>query len=226
MFKKNHYGKFLKKEIDPDLCSIKDYQDLLLFHFTRDHLPHNPKILEVGPATGTFRIFSYFSKASEYWFLDHCNWIDNAPNFKKRTDCTIISCRPGTFHPGIPNGYFDLVFSNSSALNPSDPDKISPDDVFADINRMVKPGKYSFHFFDIILKSYYVWTPAVLTVFFQEINPLAPIIPFVDIAGDTDLWTIPAHIYREVWQPRTKMSLEEFGKPFSYNLFWEKGLKS
>ncbi|MBK9332329.1 MAG: hypothetical protein IPM96_08040 [Ignavibacteria bacterium] len=105
LFELDNYDiKLTGKKIDPGICDLKSYQDLLVFSFLIHNLPENAKILEVGGADS--RILSYFKNRYECWYLDKKEFTDgNSGN-----DIKLIKDYIGNFNTELKDEYFDLVF--------------------------------------------------------------------------------------------------------------------
>ena len=93
------------------------------------------------------------------------------------------------------------------------------------------PGWYSLHCIDhstdLLLGSVdEVWTNPIIPFFFNNEKTINKFIPLIDAETDPDLFFMSENYYKEKWEPATGVPYEKFGKPFSYNILWKKGLNT
>ena len=91
-----------------------------------------------------------------------------------------------------------------------------------DIDRLLKPGGYSLHCFDVIWRKDGVWSNELLYYMDGRAPVLNPLIPWSEVTADPDLYVKSRSAYDALWRPLTNQTYEEFGRPFSYNLLWQK----
>jgi len=216
LFELDNYDiKLTGKKVDPGICDLKSYQDLLVFSFLIHNLPENAKILEVGGADS--RILSYFKNRYECWYLDKNEFTDkNSGN-----DIKLIKDYIGKFNTELKDEYFDLVFSISALEHvPTDDPKVLKD-VTEDINRVLKPGGFSLHCFDVILQYSYIWTNDLLPYLFKNVDTINKFVDFETMKEDPDLFLMSEKAYNKYWKNDVKHPYVGF-KPLSYNILWQK----
>ena len=111
------------------------------------------KALEIG--AGWNRHFDdHFGSSIEYWMIDDASdigWDKESrekfeSSMRKRKNTHFVQGQLGDFLPGLPDGYFDLVFSIS--VNEHVPPK-SKNRFYKDMSRVLKPGGIIAHSIDI-----------------------------------------------------------------------------
>ena len=211
--------KLFGKKIDPNMCDLKNYQDLLVFSFLVQNLPEDSKILEVGGADS--RILGYFKNKYECWNIDKLEGLGFGLTDVKNSDYKLVRDYMGTFNKELPDNYFDLVFSISALEHvPNDDPKILKD-VSDDINRVLKPGGLSLHCFDVIFQYASVWTNDLLPYMFKTQNPINKFIEFEAMKEDPDLFLMSENAFNKTWKKNVKQPYVGF-KPLSYNILWMK----
>ncbi|MFZ1320196.1 MAG: methyltransferase domain-containing protein [Ignavibacteria bacterium] len=210
--------KLFGKKIDPSICDLKNYQDLLVFSFLVHNLPENAKILEVGGADS--RILSYFKDKYECWNIDKME----STGKNGRSDFKLVNDYIGNSNKELPDDYFDLVFSIS--VFQDSPNNISEKfkDLTDDLNRVIKPGGFSLHCFDVIFLYSFVWTNDLLINLFETQNPVNKFVDFENMKEDEDLYIMSEKAYNKTWKSTVKQPYEGF-KPLSYNILWQKPKK-
>lgn len=217
--------KLLGSKGDPLNCDLKVYQDMLSFHILRQSLNSDMKILEIGG--GDSRILDHFSAACECWNLDRLEGLGNGPTELSGKNYRIVLDYIGNHNPELPDGYFDIVFSISALEHVPLGDPEVYKSVLTDINRVLKPGGLSFHCIDhttdlLLGEVDEVWTNPLIEYFFANQRTLNEFIPLAVAEEDPDLFTVSREYFTEHWQPVVGKTYEEFGRPFSYNVFWRK----
>jgi hypothetical protein len=218
-FKKNQYDRLLGIEIDPSACDPKDYGEVMVFHFIRNILQANPRILEIG--TSCLNLYAHFRNTSDYWFLDTSNGLEETPIEQTVKERTIVAY-PGVFQLGLPDDSFDLVFCISEANLPTSGEDGTYDDMFRDVEHIVRPGGYLVFSFCAVFNGYYIWTPAALTALSEKAEVVNELFPFERVVSDPDLWTMTRAAYDRRWRKELKKSYRKFGKPFCYTLFFQR----
>ncbi len=209
------------RRIDINDCCLKDYQDLLVYTFIKEHLPYSGRILDIGG--GNSRILSAFANSHECWNIDKLEGLGNGPQD--------VGCIPyyrlvrdymGNFNPALPDNYFDLVFS-ISALEHTPENQDTFFSILKDINRVLKPGGFSLHLFDVrFLSEKKFWTNKFVNYIFDNVTTLNQWIDPATIADDPDLFVMSKKAYDKRWYHITRQSYTAFGRPASLNILWRK----
>jgi glycosyltransferase involved in cell wall biosynthesis/ADP-heptose:LPS heptosyltransferase/tetratricopeptide (TPR) repeat protein/ubiquinone/menaquinone biosynthesis C-methylase UbiE len=225
--KKSHFALFKGYEtelygraVDPDDCDLKDYQDLLVLSFIRENIPSGSRILDIGG--GDSRILKHLKDEYECWNLDKLEGLGNGPVGVNSTGYRLVRDYIGNFNKELPDGYFDFVFSISALEHVPDDNQDYLRNIRDDIERILKPGGYSLHCFDIVIKKDSVWTNKLLPFLCQNLKTITPFVPLEELELDPDLYVMTEKSYQKRWQHITKKSYTEFGKPLSYNILWQK----
>lgn len=208
--------------VDPATCDLKRYQDLLVFEFIKRHVPKGSRILDVGG--GDSRILNHFYRDYECWNIDP---LEGAGSGLRQLDpkgrYRLVQDYMGKFNPELPNDYFDFVFS-ISALEHAGDDKQTLENIRNDINRVLRPGGYSFHLFDCVIKPDRIWIhKLVRSLLTSQTTANRWAEPEV-LTADPELYTMTKAAYEGGWMSVTKEPYETFGKPFSYNVLWQKAM--
>lgn len=222
--KKSHLAKFSRfddySNIDLKNCDLKAYQDLLIYTLITEHLSPGSKLLEIGG--GDSRVIQALKQNYECWNLDKLEGVGNGPTeVTEHSGYHLVQDYIGNFNSELPENYFDCIFSIST-LEHIPEDETHYQNISQDLNRLLKPGGWSFHCFDIILKFQAVWTNDFLSYLFENQVTLHQQISFDIMQQDPDLYTMSELAYNRYWRHLTKMSYEDFGQPVSYNIFWQK----
>lgn len=203
---------------DPAICDLKVYQDYLTYCFILRNIPKGARILEVGG--GDSRVLKYFSKDYECWNADKCEGLGNGPIKFTSPHYRIVYDYVGSFNPELPDHHFDFVFS-ISALEHTPEDANIRVNVLKDINRILKPGRPTFHCFDAILrKNGRSWVNGLIPYFYANASPLTRSVPLPEIDADPDTYAMSKQAYDTNWKPITKDNYEDFGRAFSVNVYW------
>jgi ubiquinone/menaquinone biosynthesis C-methylase UbiE len=212
------FHSFNVDDPDPATCDLKVYQDYLTYCFVRRNVPPGSRILEVGG--GDSRILRFFATEYECWNADKCEGLANGPVKFRSPHYRIVYDYVGSFNPELPDCHFDFVFSISALEHtPEDPEVRA--NVLKDINRVLKPGCPSFHCFDAILRpAGKSWVNGLIPYLYAGAPVQNPFAPLAEVDADPDTYTMSRQAYEANWEPITKESYEEFGRPFSVNLLW------
>lgn len=202
----------------PD-CDLKKYQDLLVYTFICENIPKGARLLEIGG--GDSRILKSIGNDYECWNIDKLEGAGSGPTAVTPNNYRLIKDYIGEFNKEVPDEYFDFVFS-ISALEHVQGDEQTYRNIRADIDRVMKPGAYSLHCFDVVMQVDSVWTNLLLPYLFETTDPINPFIPFGDVRLDPALFCMTEKAYANGWQNITKKPYNEFGWPFSYNILWQK----
>ena len=217
-FKDNEQDLYGTK-IDKTFCDLKVYQDLLVYTFIKDNIPKGSKILKIGG--GDSRILRVINDDYECWNADKLEGLGSGPTSIETTGFRLVKDYIGNFNKEIPENYFDFVFS-ISALEHSPEDEATLRNICLDIDRVMKNNALSLHCFYIVIKDTSVWTNNLLPFFFQHIKTLHAFVPFQYLTVDPYTYVMSEQSYNAYWISVTKKSYEEFGKPLSYNVLWQK----
>lgn len=221
LFSDNNYDRdLLKRTLYPDRCSLKNYQDLLVFSFITQSVPVDSTILDVGG--GKSRIIKHFKKKYECWEVDKLEGMGNGPRWINTRGFHLVRDYIGNFNPELPDDYFDFVFSISALEHVPEKDPGLFKDILDDLNRVLKPGGFSLHCFDSIIKPDTIWVNKLLNYIFENERILNRLIPSEVVRSAPDLFVMTEKVYNRKWKHRTRKTYDEFGKPFSYNILWKK----
>lgn len=233
--KKSHFDFFkgydldlYKRPIDPETCDLKRYQDLLVFTFIKHHIPKGSRILDVGGGANS-RILNYFKDDYECWNVDKLEGVGTRGRTTELSKINVAYHRLihdyiGNFNKDLPDNYFDFVFSISALEHTPSEDKEFLEAIRDDINRVLKPGGYSLHCFDVVIKKDSVWTNKLMPFLFQDLETINTFVPLEKLEEDPDLYILTEQAYRARWQKITKQTYQDFGLPLSYNILWQKAL--
>lgn len=216
----NYEVELFKQTLAPSVWPLKRFQDLLVFAFIKQMVPGGSRLLDVGG--GNSRIIRHLKDSYECWNVDKLEGCGKGPTELKADGFRLVKDYMGNFNPELPDDYFDLVFSVSALEHVPDKGPQLLADILKDLNRVLKPGGYSLHCFDSIVKSSRLWTNKLLLYFFDNEKTFNRFIPFEELRGAPDMFALPESIYNERWLPLTKQPYQQFGKPFSYNVLWKK----
>jgi glycosyltransferase involved in cell wall biosynthesis len=217
--KKNHLALFgSRSPMGPD-SDLKAYQDALVLNFILDNIPEGARLLEVGG--GESRIIAAIENRYECWNIDKLEGLGNGPLAIRPKGHRLIRDYMGNFNRELPANYFDLVFSIST-LEHVPEDEATFRNICLDIDRVLKPGGYSLHCFDIIVRNDGVWTNRLLPFISGFFNTLHRFVPLSELRAHPDLWGMSQLAYERGWAHVTKKSYAEHGMPVSYNVLWRK----
>ncbi|HEY3490042.1 MAG TPA: glycosyltransferase [Candidatus Deferrimicrobiaceae bacterium] len=229
--KQRHFDRFggadlalFGERVDPDYCDLKAYQDLLVFSFIKEHVPPGSRILDIGG--GNSRILRHFKDAYECWNLDKLEGVGNGPRTVEASGYRLVSDYIGNFNAELPEEYFDFVFSISTLEHvPSglEANRELYKNICIDIDRVLKPGGFSLHCFDIMLSSGRNWGHEFME--FMAANCMAdpPGTTLEEMARDPERYVISRRFFEDYWKPPAVEWKYDDGMPSSCNLFWRKG---
>jgi hypothetical protein len=110
-------------------------------------------------------------------------------------------------------------------LEHTPPDETVFNNIIDDINRVLKPGGFSLHLFDVrFLHNGTFWTNNIVHAMFNNIETLNKLVDPQTIINDTDLYYMSERAYDKNWLPLTKIPYSQFGKASSLNILWRKPL--
>lgn len=218
--RENYEEELFKKQLDISSWSLKRYQDLLVFSFIKQMLPPGSRLLEVGG--GNSRIIKCFKGRYECWNVDKLAGCGQGPTSIDTTGFRLVQDYIGNFNPALPSDYFDFVFSISALEHVPAYIPHILENILADLNRVLKPGCYSLHCIDSILKPHGLWTNKLLPYIFQHEKTFNRFIPYEDLCKAEDMYVLPEEIYNKNWLHLSGIEYREYGRPFSYNVLWKK----
>lgn len=209
--------------LDIYYCDLKAYQDALCNAFIDQMLPPGSKILDVGG--GNSRILELYQNTHECWNIDKFEGIGNGLTTLPSVPYRIVLDYMGNFNPELPDNYFDLVFSISALEHVVETEEIFSN-IIKDIDRVLKPGGYSVHLFDIIRsnKDGSCWMNKFVEYMFANIKTLNLFVPLDKFQPADDLYLLRQPLFDDLWKPTTKKNFEEFGAPGNVTVFWQKPL--
>ena len=227
--KKSHFEAFrgldttlYGKPIDHAQCDLKRYQDILVLTFIKANIPSGSRLLEVGG--GNSRILTHLTSEYECWNVDKFEGLGNGPQVANQSGYKTVLDYMGNNNPDLPDAHFDFVFSVSALEHtPNDPN-LYPQ-ILNDITRVLKPGGWSLHLFDVVFKPEGFWTNQFLPYLFENTStPFAMPDP-ERMQKDPDLYVMSKDAYDKYWKKTTGNSYDKFGRPTSINIFWRKSLE-
>jgi glycosyltransferase involved in cell wall biosynthesis len=204
-------------EVDPSFCDLKVYQDLLIYTFIRQNIPAGSRILEIGG--GDSRILRRLQADYECWNLDKLEGLGNGPTHVGTGAFKLVRAYIGSFSPELPDGYFDFAFS-ISALEHVEETEDTYRKICDDIARVLKPGGWSLHCFDIVATKTGVWTNGLLPFIFKHIRTENRFAPLEQIYRDPFTYAMSEASYNRYWRGVTRVPYRDHGLPLSYNVLW------
>jgi len=209
--------------LDMYFCDLKAYQDALCNAFIDQMLPAGSALLDVGG--GDSRICQFYHTLHECWNIDKFQGIGNGPKTAPTVPYRLVQDYMGNFNPELPDNYFDFVFS-VSALEHVPVDETVFKNIIDDINRVLKPGGYSMHLFDIVKSNQdeTCWMNPFVKYIFEHVKTLNRFVPLQEYQPANDIYFLRQPLFDALWQPTTKKSFQEFGAPGNITIFWQKPL--
>jgi len=208
------------EKVDSMATRLKTYQDLLTLAFIKNKIPLGSKILDVGG--GDSRILHHLSSTYECWNVDPLEGLGNGPRDTKNIPGRLVRDYMGNFNSELPNNYFDFVFSISALEHVPENNPAFFDKIIDDINRVLKPGCYSLHLMDIVIKPENIWFNKIINRMFERLKTCNAFIDPEEIVNDPDLYYMSEIAYNNSWMSHSNLTYSEFGRPVSYNILWQK----
>ncbi len=206
--------------VDPELCDLKRYQDLLVLAFIRANVPPGARILDVGG--GDSRILAHLAGEYECWNVDKLEGLGSGPTGLTPKGYRLVRDYMGSFNPELPDDYFDLVFSISALEHVPDKEPADLDRVLDDLDRVLKPGGYSLHCLDVVFGIEGIWTNAIAPRMFATRPVAAPWVELAELAADPGVYVMTEASYEASWRKFTDKTYQAFGRPTSLNVLWRK----
>lgn len=221
---RSHLKGFICPEVHKNkfayLSDLKVYQDLLIYNFIVNNFPPGSRLLEIGG--GNSRIIQSLKNRYEFWNLDKLEGLGHGPkHLKVSTGFHQVYDFIGTFNQELPNQYFDGVYSISTLEHvPAEADIQT--NILKDTNRVLKSGGWSFHCIDLILDPGTLGiSNGIIEFIYKNQHIVNPYIPMEQIRENADLLTLSNYYYYTRWLIHTRVfSMEQFGRPLSYNILW------
>ena len=211
--------KLFHESLGPDTANLKAYQDLLVLHFIQTLVPKGSRILDIGG--GDSRVLKYLRDEYECWNLDKLEGVGGGPKSIDTKKIHLVRDYIGDFSQELSPNFFDCIFSISAMEHvPDNPAAFQR--ILEDMHRILKPGGYSLHLFDVVMKGQSAWTNGFLRFLFEQVPSVNTFIPMEQLPKEEDLYVLPQSVYDEKWKDQTQKSYEAFGKPLSYNILWQK----
>ena len=217
---------FHKRKLHLERCTVNHFLDMLVAIFIRQYIPKGCRILEVGG--GNSRVLAYYQHEYECWNIDKLEGFGNGPTSLNRNSLpkvTLIRDYIGNFNQGLPDEYFDFVFSLSALELNVDCDDSLYDKIIDDLQRVLKPNQYSLHCLNVVLRPNMdrpSWANPILKRMFQRIDTINRYLPLEDIETRDDVFTLPKQLYDERMTKFTNQSYESFGLMTSCQVLWQK----
>ena len=207
------------KRIEPDDSDIRIYQNLLIYTFVILNLDKGSKIIELG---------NDYSPVFEKLKLDYECWKFVKPIELKNKFETIEDISDDLINkPDIKESeklklhYFDLVYS-ISALESLPESEVSLKETALNIRNFLKPMGFSINCFTNALnKDNVVWSHKLINYIYEKESTVNSFIDNSKIIHDNDLFIISEKYFNEYLKIHTGVTFQEFGKMYSYNVFWK-----
>lgn len=206
---------------NPEQEQLKVYQDLFVLRFIEDNIPPGSRILDVGG--GKSRILEHLSGDYECWNIDKLEGLGNGPKEIDNLSYRLVRDYMGNFNTDLEDDYFDLVFSISALEHVPQDDEGWFECIVEDIERVMKPGAFSLHLFDVILKPDFYWTNKFTDYIFENINTINKPVTPDEMRADPEFFAMSEQAYNRTWLHTTKRPYAQHGKPSSLNILWRKG---
>jgi hypothetical protein len=203
-----------------DMCDLKVYQDIIIYNFLVNNFRPGSRFLEIGG--GNSRVVQCLKGDFDIWNLDKLEGEGHGPLSVINSDgYHLVQDYIGKFNSSLPSEGFDCVYSISVLEHiPESPEIFR--NIVDDIHRLFRPGGYSLHCIDTILKGS-DYPREKITRFLYEHTPVVnPYIPASKVNKDPDLWVLPAYVYYSRWITHTRKSYAAFGRVMSYNILYKK----
>ena len=203
---------------DAGLADLKYYQHQLAWQVLTASLPEGGKVLEIGG--GGSRLGKALARRFDYTNLDPLAGAGSGPtDVPPDHPGRLVRAGLGDFSPALPDAAFDAVISVSALEHAPD----APDawrDMAADLARLAKPGGLHLHLFDVAAKPGGHWTNGFLPYLLALLGRRDELAAFADALADPDWHYLSEAAYERNWRPITGVPFADFGRAFSWNLFF------
>ena len=223
----NGYDRaFHKRKLAMERCTVNHFLDMLVAIFIRQYIPKGCRLLEVGG--GNSRVLAYYQNEYECWNIDKLEGLGNGPTDLNRTmlpNVTLIRDYIGNFNKGLPDEYFDFVFSLSALEVNAEDDPALFDNIIDDLQRVLKPDQFNLHCLNIVLRPGMArpsWANPILRRMFQRIQTINTYLPLEELETRDDIFTLPKQVYDERMVRFTDERYEDFGLMTAYQVLWQK----
>lgn len=203
------------KEIDPEYCDVKVYQNLLVYSLAKNSLKPGSRILEIG--NNISPVTAVLAKAFDCSLLPLEKASQAVAEGVKTLDAEI-----GISSSSLPGNEYDLIYSLSSFGQEREGDLQNYDAKFGEIMRLLTPGGFAVVSVITLKKDPLIWSPEILRHFFGKGNTVNSFVPMMKVSVDEDLFHMSEKYYSDNWQKSTKKTFYKFGKPFAYTCFLKK----
>ncbi|MDR3362816.1 MAG: methyltransferase domain-containing protein [Desulfovibrio sp.] len=208
------------RPFDPEYCDLKAIQDGLCCAFIDQMITGGSRILEVGG--GNSRILPVFCRDHECWNIDKFEGNGNGPTNLPEVEYKIVRDYMGNGNAGLPDAYFDLVFSISALEHVPYQEEVYAD-IMRDIDRVLKPGGFSIHFLDIVQKADgQLWMHPFTEYMFDHVKTFNYFIKLDEFPHMRDIYWMNEKSYTDIWEKTTRARYADFGRPSSIAVFWKK----
>lgn len=192
---------------------LNTYQNLYIYSFIKDNISEGARILEIGNKDDY--IINHFKNQRECYRIEIPGLLSKSA--EDLADTPLIKDSLWNMKKGIPDDYFDFIFSKSGFDNLST-DEQGHKNILNNLNRMLKPSGYALiNFSGKLIDPYVITNPFQLFVS-KEVKPLTgkytPLTKSVNhsvILNDPDLF----HFFN-LENPNDKTRM------ISYNYLWRK----
>jgi hypothetical protein len=220
--KKSHFAAFSPPpELafrDAGLADLKYYQHLLAWQVLASSLPAGAAVLEIGG--GVSPLGRALAGRFAYTNLDPLAGAGNGPTgLPADPPGRLVRAALGEFSSELPDAAFDAVLSVSALEHvPDDPEVWRA--LAADLARLARPGGFHLHLFDVVATPDGPWTCGFLPYLLARLGRRDELTPFADIVADPDWHHLSQAAYERNWRPVTGLPFADFGRAFSWNLFF------
>jgi len=225
--KKSHWQYFndldvdlFGKTMDPEKEQLKVYQDLFILSYITSNITKGSKILDVGG--GKSRILEHLHNDYECWNVDKLDGVGNGPSEIGRQSYKLVQDYMGNFNKELPDNYFDFVFSISALEHVPQDSTTLFQNIIDDMNRVLKPGHYNLHLFDIILHKNHFWSNKFTNYIFDNVATASDWVSPDTMRADLDFYAMSEKAYNNTWFHTTGRPYGEHGQPSSLNILWRK----
>ncbi|KHK03768.1 glycosyltransferase [Desulfovibrio sp. TomC] len=203
---------------DAGLADLKYYQHLLAWQVLSAALPAGARVLEIGG--GVSPLGRVLAGRFAYTNLDPLAGAGNGPTgLPADHPGRLVRAALGDLSGDLPDAAFDAVVSVSALEHvPEDPDVWRA--LAADLARLARPGGFHLHLFDVVDKPDGPWTSSFLPYLLARLGRQGELTSFAAATADPDWHHLSRAAYERNWLPVTGVPFANFGRAFSWNLFF------